>query len=146
MIDRNWIGRSLGDAVLPIEAGRMRFFAKAIGETNSAYFNEVAAREAGYASLPCPPTFLFASTLESGVLFRMLDDMGVPIGKILHGEQSFEYLAPVVAGDVITVASTVGDIFDKKNGALEFVNLDQEAVNQDGVPVARMRISIVIRN
>ena len=146
MIDRNWIGRSLGEAVLPIEAGRLKFFAKAIGETNPIYTDESAARAAGYASLPCPPTFLFASTLESGVLFRMLDEMGVPIGKILHGEQSFEYLAPVVAGDAITVASAVGDIFDKKNGALEFVNLDQEAVNQDSVPVAQMRISIVVRN
>jgi len=146
MIDRSWIGRELGQAVLPIEAGRLKFFAKSIGEANPIYSDEAAARAAGYAALPAPPTFLFAASLDSGVVFQMLEEMQVPIGKILHGEQAFEYLAPIVAGDVITVRSKVSNIYDKKNGALEFIEIVQEAENQDGVRVAEIRNITVVRN
>lgn len=146
MIDRSWIGRELGASVLPIEAGRLKFFAKAIGETNPIYTDEAAARAAGYASIPAPPTFLFAASLDSSVVFEMLEKMAVPIGKVLHGEQAFEYFAPIVAGDVIVVNTTIKDIYDKKNGALEFIELVQEAKNQDGVRVAEIRNITVVRN
>lgn len=146
MIDKSWIGRDLGDSVLPIEAGRLKFFAKAIGETNPIYLDEAAARDAGYAALPAPPTFLFAASLDSGVVFRMLEDMRVPIGKVLHGEQSFEYRAAIVAGDLITVSSKVSNIYEKKNGALEFVELLQDAKNQNGLVVAQIRNVTVVRN
>ncbi|MBL8530624.1 MAG: MaoC family dehydratase N-terminal domain-containing protein, partial [Hyphomonadaceae bacterium] len=72
MIDRSWIGRELGQAVLPIEAGRLKFFAKSIGEANPIYSDEAAARAAGYAALPAPPTFRFAASLDSGGVFQML--------------------------------------------------------------------------
>ena len=146
MIDKSWIGRELGESVLPIEAGRLKFFAKAIGETNPIYADDAAARDAGYAAPPAPPTFLFAASLDSGVVFRMLEEMGVPTGKVLHGEQSFEYLAPIVAGDVVTVSTKVSNIYDKKNGALEFIEIVQDAKNQNGVPVARIRNVTVVRN
>jgi acyl dehydratase len=146
MIDRQWIGREIGRSVLPIEAGRLRFFAKAIGERDSIYSDETAAKAAGHANSPAPPTFLFAAELDSGATFAMLEDMGVPLGRILHGEQGFEYFLPVVAGDVVTVTSTVTDIYDKKGGALEFIEIASEARNQAGVLVARMRSVTVVRN
>lgn len=40
MIDREFIGKALPKAVLEIEKGRLRFFAKAIGETDPVYTNE----------------------------------------------------------------------------------------------------------
>ncbi len=146
MIDRSWIGREVGTSVLPIEAGRLRFFAKAVGETDPVYVDEEAARLAGYASLPAPPTFLFAADLDSGLKFKMLDDMGVPLARILHGEQGFEYLRPIVAGDIISVTSTVKDIYEKKGGALEFIELLSDAWNDAGELVARLRAVIVVRN
>lgn len=146
MIDRQWIGREIGRSVLPIEAGRLRFFAKAIGETDPVYSDEAAARAAGYAALPAPPTFLFAAGLDSGATFRMLAEMGVPLGRILHGEQGFDYVLPVVAGDVVTVTSAVKDIYDKKGGALEFIEMQSEARNAAGDLVARMRSVTVVRH
>jgi acyl dehydratase len=146
MIDRKWIGREIGRSVLPIEAGRLRFFAKAIGEDDPVYFDEAAAKAAGYAGLLAPPTFLFAAELDSGAAFRMLDEMGVPLGRILHGEQGFEYFLPAIAGDVISVRSTVKDIYEKKGGALEFIELHSEARNSAGELVARMRSVTVVRH
>lgn len=147
MIDRSWVGREIGRAVLPIEAGRLKFFAKAIGETSPVYTDEAAARAAGYRSIPAPPTFLFAAGLDAGVTLGLMAELSIPLSKVLHGEQGFEYLGPpVVAGDTITVTTQVQNIYDKKNGALEFVELVSQAVTQDGRDVARLRSLIVVRN
>lgn len=146
MIDRKHIGKILPPAVLEIEKGRLRFFAKAIGETDPVYTDEAAAQAAGYPSLPAPPTFIFAAELDAGTLMPALIEMGVNLPRILHGEQQFTYLAPVCAGDTITVQSRISDIYDKKNGALEFLVKDSTVTNQHGKQVAQMRSVIVVRN
>ena len=146
MIDRKWIGHALGRSVLSIDATRLKFFAKAIGETDPVYCDEEAARAAGHASLPAPPTFLFAAELDSGATDRLLADLGVPIASILHGEQGFDYHRLAYAGDVVTVDSRIADIYDRKSGALEFIVRESSAVNQRDEPVAEMRTVIVVRN
>ena len=146
MIDRAHVGRHLGASVLPLERSRLRFFAKAIGETDPVYTDEAAARAAGYADLPAPPTFLFAAELDSGATDRMLDELGVPITRILHGEQGFSYHRAACAGDVVTVDSTLTDIYAKKGGALEFIVRESRASNQRGELVAELRTVIVVRN
>jgi len=146
MIDRKWIGHELPSSELPIERGRLRFFAKAIGETDPVYTSEAAARAAGYPDLPAPPTFLFAAELDSGASSRLLADLGIPLAKILHGEQGFTYHRPACAGETITVRSRIEDIYEKKNGVLEFIVKTSRAVNQRGELVAEMRTVIVCRN
>ena len=146
MIDAKWIGHRTNGSVLAIERGRLRFFAKVIGERDEIYTDVEAARRAGYADLPAPPTFLFSAELDSGALFRMLEELEVPIAKILHGEQGFEYVAPVVAGDTVTVTTRIADIYAKKGGALEFITTESWAVNQHGNVVARLRSVIVVRH
>jgi acyl dehydratase len=131
--------------VLPLERTRLKFFAKAIGETDPIYTDEAAARAAGYTDLPAPPTFLFAAELDSGATDRLLADLGVPIASILHGEQGFSYHWPACAGDVVSVESTIIDLYDKKGGALEFIVKSSRAVNQRDELVAEMRTVIVVR-
>lgn len=146
MIDKKWIGHELPASELSIDRTRLKFFAKAIGETNPIYTALAAARDAGYRDLPAPPTFLFAAELDSGAMDGLLAALQVPIAKILHGEQRFTYHQPVCAGDTVTVQSRVEDIYDKKNGALEFVVKNARVVNQDGALVAQMHSVIVVRN
>ncbi len=146
MIDTKWIGHQLAKSTLFIERGRLKFFAKAIGERNPIYSDEAAAAAAGYADIPAPPTFLFAAQLDSNALFDLLARLGVPLAKILHGEQGFEYVSPVVAGDTVVVSSHVTNIYDRRGGALEFLETECEAVNQRGETVAKMRNVTVVRN
>ena len=143
---KKWIGFKLPVSELNIDRSRLRFFAKAIGETSSVYTDVQAARAAGYADLPAPPTFLFAAELDSGASEVLLQKLEVPIAKILHGEQSFCYHQSACAGDTITVHSQVDDIYDKKNGALEFIVKSSRAINQHEQLVAEMRTVIVVRN
>lgn len=146
MIDKKWMGHEMPASVLAIDRTRLRFFAKAIGETDPVYTEAQAARDAGYADIPAPPTFLFAAELDSGATDRLLADLGIPFAKLLHGEQGFEYHRPACAGDTVTVRSRITDIYDKKNGALEFVVKTSRATNQQGELVAEMRTVLVCRH
>ena len=146
MIDRTWIGHELAASELPIERTRLRFFAQAIGETDPVYTDRAAAHDAGYADLPAPPTFLFAAELDSGAVDELLERLQIPLAKLLHGEQSFVYHQPACVGDTVTVRSRIDDIYDKKNGALEFVVKSSRATNQKGVLVAELRTVLVCRH
>ena len=146
MIDRKFIGHEFAPATVEVEKGRLRFFAKATGNADPVYSDEMAAQKAGYPSLPAPPTFLFCLEMDRENPFDFLDLMKIDLGKVLHGDQSFAYHAPVCAGDKVTFTSRVTDIYDKKGGALEFVVMDTEVRNQHGTHVADMRRSIVVRH
>lgn len=146
MIDKKWIGHELPASVLPIERSRLQFFAKATGETNPVYTDVAAANDAGYPDLPAPPTFLFAAELDSGMSYKLLEDLQIPIANLLHGEQSFTYHRPACVGDTVTVRSTLTDIYDKKNGALEFVVRTSHASNQREELVAELRTVLVCRH
>lgn len=145
MIDKQHIGRTLHAFRALAEAGRLRFFAKAIGETNPVYFDESAARDAGHPGLPLPPTFLFSLEFEQpDTSWR--DEIGIELPRILHGEQSFTYHRLAYAGDVLLFESRIADIYEKRGGALEFVVRETRVTNQRGEHVADLRSVIVQRN
>lgn len=146
MIDKKYIGLKSTPHRVEVEKGRLRFFAKAIGETDPIYTDEEAAKAAGYASLPAPPTFAFCLEMEKPNPFEDLETMEIDLGKVLHAEQSFKYHASICAGDSLTFETRVSDIYDKKAGALEFVVQDCSVKNQNGTLVAELRRIIVVRN
>ena len=146
MIDKKWIGHELPASVLFIDRSRLQFFAKATGETRPVYTDPAAARDAGFTDLPVPPTFLFAAELDSGATDKLLADLKIPIAKLLHGEQSFTYHRPAYAGDTVTVHSKVSEIYEKKNGALEFVVKSSRVTNQHEELVAEIRSVLVCRH
>jgi len=145
MIDKKHIGKVLPSFTATAEAGQLRFFAKSIGETNPIYLDEQAARDAGYPSLPLPPTFLFSLEFtQPSKGWR--DELGIVASRILHGEQSFTYHRLAHAGDVLRFDSHIADIYDKKGGALEFVVRATRVTNQHGEHVADLRSVLVHRN
>ncbi len=146
MIDTKHIGYKLAPHTVDVEKGQLRLFAKAVGETNPIYLDEIAARDAGHAALPAPPTFAFSLNLMNPNPFEFLDLLGVDLSRILHGEQAFRYHAPIYAGDTITIEGEITDIYDKKGGALEFVVQEFVATNQDGTRVVEMSNTTVVRN
>ena len=90
MIDRKFIGLALPEFSARVEAGALRFFAKAIGQTDPIYVDEAAAREAGHPALPLPPTYLLSlQILQPSTAWRQ--QLGIVPQRVLHGEQSFVY-------------------------------------------------------
>jgi acyl dehydratase len=145
MIDKKHIGRQLPTFLATAEAGQLRFFAKAIGETNPIYFDEQAARDAGYPGLPLPPTFLFSLEFQIPS-HAWRDELGIVTARILHGEESFRYHRMAYAGDTLRFDVRIADIYDKKGGALEFVVRETRVTNQHGEHVADLRSVLVQRN
>lgn len=146
MIDKKFIGYELEPLTVGIERGRLRFFAKATGQQDPIYSDVAAAQAAGYRDLPAPPSFMFSMELERPDPFVLFDRMGVDLNKILHGEQSFEYIRPICAGDTVTLVQKVTDIYDKKAGALEFIVVVTEVTDQQGALVGKALKTIVVRN
>src|SRR5205807_9248465 len=95
---------------------------------------------------PVPPTYLFSLENEVPALFDWLAEVGIGLGKILHGEQSFVYRSTVHAGDRVTFEPRIADIYEKKNGALEFVVRETAVKNASGALVAELRTVIVVRH
>jgi len=146
MLDRGQIGRAFPPFSVTLEAGRLRFFAKAIGETDPVYLDEAAARAAGHRSLPAPPTFLFALEQEQPDPWAWLQEVGLDLKKVLHGEQAFSYHRVPTAGETLTFAARIKDIYDKKGGALEFLVKEVAVTDAAGAPVAELTTTIVQRN
>ncbi len=146
MLDRSFIGLETAARSVEVEKGQLKAFAGATGEKNPIYFDEAAARAAGHPALPAPPTFLFSLGLLAPETDGAIAKLGVDMGKVLHGEQSFTYGKPIYAGDVITLKTRISDIYDKRGGALDFIIQDTEAANQNGETVGVTRTVIVVRN
>lgn len=134
-IDRGQIGFSLPTFKVAVERERLQLFAKAIGEMDPQFSNDIA-----------PPTFLKAIDGENNSSRIILDALKVDLKRVLHAEQQFDFIAPVRAGDCITVERSVLDIFDKRDGALEFIVIESVLSNQTGALVGKSRQVVMVRN
>ncbi|MCY1280201.1 hypothetical protein D9M68_291780 [compost metagenome] len=146
MIDKSHIGAVVSSHTQEVEAGRLRFFAKATGQQDPRYSDVEAARAAGYRNLPVPPTFLFCLDMEAGGSGSVLKLLNIDLGRILHAEQAFTYHQMAFAGDRLSFETRIVDIYDKKGGALEFVVRETRVSNAAGDLVAELRNSLVVRN
>jgi acyl dehydratase len=113
MIDKKHIGYAPPPTFWDVEKGRIAYFAKVIGATDPIYTDEAAAKAAGYRGIVAPPTFFFGAEGDSGAMMKLIDTLEIDLGKVLHGEQRFDYFAPVCAGDTLRLESKVTDIYDK---------------------------------
>jgi len=145
-INPNVVGKQFPATTLTVDASRLQFFAKAIGETDPVYVDRAAAQAAGHSDLPVPPTFLFGIELEQPDPFAWLADLGVDLRRVLHGEQSFTYHSVAHAGDTLTSAPRIKDVYSKKGGELDFVVKESTVTRADGSLVAEATTVIVVQN
>ena len=58
MLDRSLINKKYPPVVFNVKKQRLKFFAKATGQTDPVYFDELIAKEKGYPTILAPPMFL----------------------------------------------------------------------------------------
>lgn len=147
MVDQSAVGTRFTPVQARVEGSRVRDFLDTIGEKSPVYRDAAAARAAGYADIPIPPTFLFClEMMGARDPFEAFSLLGIDIARVLHGEQRFVYHAPAVVGDVLTFESSVSGVAVKKGGALTIVDVTTKITNQDGRHVADTTRAIVVRN
>lgn len=75
----------------------------AIGDNDPIYHSREAAQATGYSDVPLSPTtptmFTFWGNTQRGVL---LAEIGIDMTRVLHGEEEYEYLAPIYTNDILT--------------------------------------------
>jgi acyl dehydratase len=118
-INRDFLNHTF-PASEPYEISRVKIreFADAIGDGSPVYRDQAAARAAGFPDVIAPPTFPIVITAAAGNRAALDPDLGVNYAMVVHGEQSFEYVRPLVAGDVVTAQSTITDIRDAGRNTL----------------------------
>lgn len=145
-MDMSAIGTALAPITMTVDSGRLRLFAKATGETNPIYTDVAAAMAAGHVDLPVPPTFLFGIEMEVPEPFGWMDELGIDLRDVLHGEQSFVHHSTAHAGDTLVAAPRIVDVYHRKGGALTFVVKHTEITRADGGAVADLKNVVVVRN
>ena len=146
MLDHTRIGHSFAPFTVTIDPFQLRLFAKAVGEDRPEYIDLSATQAMGLRGLVAPPTFLFSIWMQDPVPLRLTSELNLELGRVLHGEQSFSYSAPIYSGDTVTVREQITDIYEKRGGALEFIVCDLDATNQLGERVGTATCTTVYRN
>jgi acyl dehydratase len=147
MVDQSAVGRSFTPVTARVEEGRLRYFFETLKETNPVFRDAETARGQGYAAPPVPPTYLFClEMMDATAPFEFMTALDIDIARVLHGEQSFVYHAPVVVGDTLTFKPRVASVTDKKGGAMTLIVVETPVTNQHGVIVAETSRTIVVRN
>lgn len=149
MFDKSKLGHSFSPFTVEVEPCKIHELALAIGDTNPIYHDREAARAAGYRDVPLSPTtptmfgFWGNTRLGSG-----LASVGINVMRILHGEEEFEYLAPIYPGDVLTGVTTIieGKTRQGRDGSsMDILTTETRYTNQEQQPVLNARTTIVVR-
>ena len=147
MVDQSAVGREFTPVTARVEPGRLRFFLNTLGEGNPVYRDESAAHAAGYSATPVPPTYLFClEMMDATIPFEFLTALNIDLARVLHGEQRFDYFAPVVVGDVLTFRPRVASVTEKKGGAMTLIVVETGVTNHNGAHVANVSRTVVVRN
>ncbi|NNJ09476.1 MaoC family dehydratase [Chloroflexales bacterium ZM16-3] len=148
MISADALGRSFGPYTYHVERGRVSQLAAAVGEHAPVFHDPAAAQAAGLADLPAPPTLATCYGLWANLaLLDELAAIGAPLPRLLHGEQSYAYHAPVLAGDTLTSTTTIVGLEQKRgqSGPFELLTLEARLVNQRGELAIIDRLVVVVR-
>jgi acyl dehydratase len=141
-LNRDFLGRSFPPTE-PYEVSRVKIreFAHAIGDPNPIYRDAEAAKAAGHPDVIAPPTFPIVVSLGNPALAD--PDLGLNYAMVVHGEQRFEYVRPMRAGDVVVCASTITEI--KSIGNNEKMVVETEIKTVEGELVCKAYNTLVER-
>lgn len=148
MADVSKVGLGLPPYVFVVERVKIKEFAEAIGEKNPVFLSKEAALAEGYLDIPCPPTFITLALQEfTGAYLKAFEALGVSLKSVLHGEEEYEYLGEIYAGDRLTCDMHFAAVVEKKTktGPMDLITLRTFFTNQDGKEVLRSKSLIIER-
>jgi len=132
-------------ATAPYLVGRekIREFAHAVKSVSPVNLDLFAAQAAGYTDLVAPPTF--AVVIQERSLATVLADpeAAIDFSRVVHGDQRFSYVRPIVAGDELTSVLTVASV--KTLGAHSMVTFETEIFDIDQQLVCTATSTLVVR-
>jgi len=93
MLNPDSVGRTFaGTDVITISQSEIDAFCAVIGESDTTI---------------APPTFSIRITLSQYESILTQPEIGLDWSRLVHGDQKFEIIAPIKAGDALTCAATI---------------------------------------
>jgi len=148
MFDKSKIGQNFAPFTFEIERGKIRELALAIGDDNPIYQSKENAQAAGYPDVPLyptsPTTFAFWGNRN---MVDQLASLGINLMRVLHGEEEYEYLAPIYPGDILTGVMRLVDAKSRhtQGGSMDILNLELDYTNQHDTLVLKARQVVIVR-
>jgi len=148
MPSKEMIGRVLSSGTATVTAEHVAAFARALGDDDPLYTDPDAAQRGPFGKIVAPPTYpiAFMTQAMAGGMDTFLE-LGLNFMTLVHGEQEFEYVRPIAAGETLTLTGRIADIYEKTgaSGTLDFVVLETEARDGAGQPVFFSRNTLISR-
>jgi acyl dehydratase len=122
---------------------KIREFAHAVKASNAMHFDVLAAQAAGYADVIAPPTF--AVVIQERSLGSVLTDKeaNIDFSRVVHGDQRFVHVRPIVAGDELTSKLTVASV--KSIGGHSMVTFETQVHDSSRQLVCTAISTLVVR-
>ena len=140
-------GKEYPPFAVTVERGKIKEFARAIGDLSPFYLDDDVGRASEWGDLIAPPTFAITFRDEDADTGALLRDLGTDVSRLLHGEQEFEIFRQLRPGETYLCRPKIVDQYEKggKTGPMGFVVRETAVTDRDNEIVARMRSITVVR-
>ena len=159
MTDSLSVGDQLVTRRVLIELGPVANFAAVLEAEDPAHRSVLAAREAGFAAVPAPPTYAFVmdhfgahddlQPIATGALAglkevaRLLSADG---GTVVHGEETFEYECPLLVGEIVDIEAEISDLSERSRpnaNRMKFVTVKYVVRGAEGDLILTKRTTMI---
>ena len=147
------IGTESAPWTFEVTSTSVRAFARGVGYTDPVYFDEDAARTAGYRGLPAPPTYLGTAVFIPGRSHDVFSGpaQGQPhvehgLKNILDGGTETTYHEQICAGDSLTGVTRVAHLTTRESkaiGKMLIVTTEMTYTNQHDQVAAVQRSQVI---
>ena len=116
-INHGLIGKEYPPYAVTVERGKIKEFARAIGDDNPHYLDDRVGAASAWGDLIAPPTFAVTLRDETADTAAFLRELGTDISRILHGEQEFEIFRPLQPGRDLSLPLHASSTSTRRPGA-----------------------------
>jgi len=126
-INRELIGKSFGPVDGEVVKREAIYYALATNDYNEAYID--GARPGGTVA---PPLYAVSKDIGAKGIFEVIKEptLGLNWTYVVHGEQYFQWLKPLIPGAKLKSTATMKDVLDKGTGELLEIKVD--STDKDG--------------
>ena len=141
------VGKEFPPYAVTVERGKIKEFARAIGDLNPSYLDDEVGRASPWGDIVAPPTFPISFRDERAGTAALLAALGTDISRVLHGEQELDLFRPITPGETFLCRTKILDISEKtgRSGPMAFVVRETLVVDRANEVVAALRHTTIIR-
>lgn len=142
-VNTELVGKQYPSHTYEVAREKIREFASAIGDHNAAYFDVDVARALGHDDLVAPPTFSVVVTRAPQIDVINDPELGLDFSRVVHGDQSFQFTRPIVAGETLHATASVASA--RSVAGNDIVAIRTDITDDSAAPVATVTATLVAR-